>query len=281
MTALAPLETLLDASEGTTLPLTDILTSLYGGLRFPLKPDRQYVIANFVSTIDGVVSLGDPAYTGGSEISGQSKHDRLVMGILRAVADVVIVGAGTLRDVPGHLWTAEHIYAAFSTEFQNVRKILGKPPAPLNVIVTSSGEVATSLPVFKSGKVPARIITTLAGKKVLDQRALSGHVGISVIGEEGPISARAILDDVSDIAPGGIILVEGGPVLVGCFLEEKCLDELFLTFAPQIAGRSSEVKRPGLVSGKIFSPDKPLWASLVSLKRFESHLFLRYSFSGK
>ena len=39
-----------------------------------------------------------------------NQHDRMVMGVLRAVADIVIVAAGTLRSVPKHLWTAEHAY---------------------------------------------------------------------------------------------------------------------------------------------------------------------------
>jgi riboflavin biosynthesis pyrimidine reductase len=75
-----------------------------------------------------------------------------------------------------------------------------------------------------------------------------------------------------------VVLVEGGPHLMGDFFAEGLLDELFLTLAPQVAGRDGHSERPGFVSGKTFAPDKPLWGTLVSAKRGGSHLFLRYSF---
>jgi hypothetical protein len=61
-------------------------------------------------------------------------------------------------------------------------------------------------------------------------------------------------------------------------LAERCLDELFLTLAPQIAGRAEGTNRPSLVSGKIFAPEDPIWATLVTAKRAGSHLFFRYAF---
>jgi riboflavin biosynthesis pyrimidine reductase len=66
---------------------------------------------------------------------------------------------------------------------------------------------------------------------------------------------------------------------MGDFFAEQVLDELFLTMAPQIAGRNGQVERPGLVMGKRFAPEQPLWGTLVSVKRAESHLFLRYAFT--
>jgi len=78
-----------------------------------------------------------------------------------------------------------------------------------------------------------------------------------------------------------VILVEGGPQLMGDFFAGELLDELFLTLAPQIAGRDAEIERPGLVAGKRFAPEHPLWGTLVSIKRGGSHLFLRYAFTTK
>ena len=98
----APLETLYDAAEGCPLPLPPELATLYGRLTFPLIQGRPYVIANFVTTLDGIVSLGVPGQEGGAEISGFNQHDRMVMGLLRAVADAVVVGAGTPRASPRH-----------------------------------------------------------------------------------------------------------------------------------------------------------------------------------
>jgi len=83
---------------------------------------------------------------------------------------------------------------------------------------------------------------------------------------------------VSHAQQSEIILVEGGPQLMGDFFAEKYLDELFLTLAPQIAGRDGNSERPGLVTGKRFAPEHPLWGTLIGVKRSESHLFLRYAF---
>jgi riboflavin biosynthesis pyrimidine reductase len=77
-----------------------------------------------------------------------------------------------------------------------------------------------------------------------------------------------------------LCLVEGGPHLIGSLFADKCLDELFLTLAPQIAGRDESVKRPGLAEGQLFAPQHPLWGRLASLKRAGSHLFLRYAFDN-
>jgi hypothetical protein len=60
-------------------------------------------------------------------------------------------------------------------------------------------------------------------------------------------------------------------------IAERCLHELFLTLAPQIAGRDNTSERPGIVKGQLFAPLDPRWSRLVSVKRAESHLFLRYA----
>ena len=110
MSTLDPLETLYELPQGADLPLPSALASLYGRLQFPIQPHRPYVIGNFVTSVDGVVALNDSDQSGGGEISGFNQQDRMVMGLLRAVADAVIVGAGTFRSARQHLWTAGHIY---------------------------------------------------------------------------------------------------------------------------------------------------------------------------
>src|SRR5215472_13893751 len=145
---LDPLEALYDAPAGLEIALPPQLAEYYGRLEFPAYQDRPHVIANFVTTLDGVVALDAPGHGGGGEISGNSAQDRAVMGILRAVADAVIVGAGTLRSVPRHLWTAEHIYPSLAGSYSALRASLGKGEPPLNVIVTARGDVDLNLPVF-------------------------------------------------------------------------------------------------------------------------------------
>jgi len=280
MNALDPLETFYDASQGVDLTLPPALASLYGRLAFLSHSGRPSVIGNFVTTLDGVVSLNVPGQSGGGSISGQNAHDRMVMGVLRAVADVVIVGAGTLRDSLQHVWTAAHIYPPLSDAYGQLRAALGKSEPPLNVIVTASGAIDLSLRLFQSGEVPVLIVTTQEGAQRIREHVLPQLVQIEAVQQAGAISARRILEAVSVVRQSDIVLLEGGPQLIGKFFAEGCLDELFLTLAPQVAGRDRSSERPGLVEGQRFAPEHPLWGTLMSVKRVENHLFLRYAFDG-
>lgn len=290
---LAPLETLYDAASGETMPLQTELASLYGLFRLPTHTGRPHIIGNFVTTLDGVVALNTPDHMSGGAISGNNAHDRLVMGLLRAVADAIVVGAGTLRSVPDHRWTAPYIYPTLAGEYQALRSRLGKPPAPLNVIVTAHGEIESHLPVFRSREVPVLIVTTAAGMPRIRERNFPEWVQVVQFGtadDQGAksteVGAWAILEAVCQVGqvdaegrPCKTILVEGGPKLMSRFFVEHCLDELFLTLAPQVAGRDDATKRPGFVDGKRFAPEHPVWGTVVSVRRGGSHLFLRYTFA--
>jgi riboflavin biosynthesis pyrimidine reductase len=255
------------------------LARLYGRLRMPLPRSHPHVFSNFVTTLDGVVSLNAKGHASGADISGFSAQDRMVMGLLRAVADVVIVGSGTLGADRRHVWTGEAIFPELADEYRWLRKALGKRGPPLNVIVSGSGGVDLLLPVFASGKVPALIVTTTAGAKRLRKQRAPDSVEIRAIRRRASaIPASAILDEVCRVSPGKLILVEGGPRLLGDFYAERLVDEQFLTLAPQIAGRDAGDGRPGLVMGKSFAPRNALWGSLIDVRRGSSHLFLRYSF---
>ena len=281
MNAQTPLESLFDVVRGAALPLPPDLAHLYGRLAFPPHPGRAYVIGNFVTTLDGVVALNETGRVGGGDISGFNQYDRMVMGLLRAVADAVIVGAGTLRSVSKHRWTAQYIYPPLAGMYQQLRTSLGKPTPPLNVIVTARGAVDLDLPVFQSGEMPVLLVTNTQGEERIRAQHLPPSVQLSAVQSSGHLSAQAILHEVNRVRQCEVILVEGGPQLMGDFFAEQALDELFLTLAPQIAGRDEEVKRPGLVMGKLFAPEDPRWGTLVSVKRGGSHLFLRYAFETK
>jgi riboflavin biosynthesis pyrimidine reductase len=278
MQDLTPLETLFEPEGGNALPLPPDLATLYGRLHLPAHPGRFYVISNFVTTLDGVVALNEPGHADGGDISGFNQHDRMVMGLLRAIADVVIVGAGTLRSVPRHRWTAQYIYPPQADAYQQLRISLGKSGPPLNVIVTARGEVDLNLPVFQSGEVPVLLVTTTHGAERIRAEHLPPSVQVSALQSAGSLSTQAILQAANRVCQSDVILVEGGPQLLGDFLAEQALDELFLTLAPQIAGRDEQVGRLGLVMGKRFGPAHPLWGTLISVKRGRSHLFLRYAF---
>ncbi len=276
---LAPLETLFETKGGTTLPLPRKLARLYGRLRMPLPRSHPHVFSNFVTTLDGVVSLNVKGHASGADISGFSTQDRMVMGLLRAIADVIIIGSGTLSADRRHVWTAAAIFPELADDYLRLSQALGKSGTPLNVIVSGSGEIDLRLPVFASSEVPALIVTTSAGARRLRNQHVPDAVEIRAIHRGArAIPARAILDAVCPAPRGKLVLVEGGPRLLGDFYAAHLVDEQFLTLAPQIAGRDDGDRRLSLVMGKAFAPANPLWGTLSDARRGSRHLFLRYSF---
>ena len=135
-----------------TLP--DELTRLYGRLGFA----ERVVYSNFVSSLDGVVTLGS-GVSAGSVISGKNPADRFLMGLLRACADAVVIGVGTLRATPGHLWTPAHVFPDYATEFASLRSTLGRRPEPRLVILSNRGELDFDHPALKG----ALVLTTKDG----------------------------------------------------------------------------------------------------------------------
>ncbi len=282
MNSPSPLELLFDADHGTDLPLPPELSALYGRLGFPARSSRPYIISNFVSTIDGVVALEAPGKAIGDIISGSNEHDSAVMGLLRSIADVVIVGAGTLRASPRHIWTAEHIFPALASAYNSLRKKIAETPTPLNVVVTARANIDPSMPLFQSGKAQVLIITTKLGEERVKKMGMPAWVQVIAPRDAGHLTAREMFEAIAVVRPSSkIILVEGGPHLMGDLFVEGWMDELFLTLAPQVAGQARFAERWGVVAQRIFAPDNPLWGSLVSVKRESSHLFLRYAFDRR
>ena len=276
--ALAPLlvaDLPADRRRGDDLPPG--LASRYGGqLAIPLRADRPTVVGNFVSTLDGVVSYNTAEAAGGGEISGFFEPDRFVMGLLRALADAVVIGAGTLRAAPEERWTPQFIHPPSASEFAALRARLGLSPQPRTVIVTASGAIDLDRPGLADPGVPVAIITTDAGARRLGTP--SGHVDVHSLGDE--VRPGAMLDALAD-AGASVVLCEGGPHLFGQLLEAGLVDELFLTLAPQVAGRAPAVPRLGLVEERAFSVAGAPWARLVDLRHAGDHLFTRYRFNGE
>jgi riboflavin biosynthesis pyrimidine reductase len=279
---LGPLETLFETRRGAVLPLTPKLARLYGCLRMPRPRARPHVISNFVTTLDGIVSLQVKGHSGGGDISGFNAQDRMVMGLLRAIADVVIVGAGALNADRRHVWTAATIFPELAAAYRQLREAMGKRGTPLNVVVSGNGKLDLRLPVFASGAVSALIVTTANGAKRLRRQRVPDSVGIRAIrGSGSVIPAAAILNAVCRASAGNLILVEGGPTLLGDFYAQRLIDEQFLTLAPQIAGREVGDGRLGLVMGKTFAPRDARWGTLIDVRRGKSHLFLRYAWRSR
>src|ERR1700730_6761109 len=129
--------------------------TIYGrSLRFPTRPG-PHVVANFVSTIDGVVS----------PVSGRHPGDRFRLAMLRAAADVVMIGAGTLRASVGHQWTVASVAGSHLEALREYRTALGRAsdPAPL-VVVTGRGTLPPDVAPTQPQTEPI-VLTTAAGAR--------------------------------------------------------------------------------------------------------------------
>lgn len=261
--------------RGGDLPAT--LRARYGSdLSIPLRADRPTTIVNFVSTLDGVVSYNTPEAGGGGEISGHFEPDRFVMGLLRALADVVLVGAGTVRAAPGGTWTPRSVHPASDAEFRELRERLGLPPNPITAIVTGSGSIDLGHTGLSDPAIEVMVITTDAGEALLRRQAVPDHVALWSTGAR--VEARSVLAALASRC-AEVVLCEGGPHLLGQLLRADLVDELFLTIAPQLAGRSRSIARLSLVEGSAFHVADAPWARLADLRRAGDHLFARYRLS--
>jgi hypothetical protein len=141
----SPLTVLYQLAGLPAWPLPPVLAGLYGG---DLGFRQPCVYANFVASIDGVTALGPEYPSSGSAISGHAPADRFVMGLLRACADVVLIGAGTLRATPGHRWTPAHVCPAAADSYAAFRRGLGRDGDPLLAVVTARGDVLAAHPAL-------------------------------------------------------------------------------------------------------------------------------------
>jgi riboflavin biosynthesis pyrimidine reductase len=276
--------TLIDCDqEFTESTLPQELRELYDGdLHFPRSAaERPFVIANFVSTLDGVVSYGIKDKSGGSTISGSDRADRFIMGLLRASADAVMVGAGTVHEVSAKsLWTPEYTYPDAKHLYAEYRiKALHKPEYPVLVVVSGSGRLELERAIFRTPAMRTVVITTSAGRDELTRRGATtqGSVEIHTLNSsDGSIAPSAILQLLQSQFGVKTLLHEGGPTLFGQFLAAEAVDELFLTMSPQIAGRKGDATRPGVVQGVEFVPDSAPWFQMLSVKQRAGYLYTRY-----
>jgi riboflavin biosynthesis pyrimidine reductase len=228
------------------------------------------VYGNFVSSVDGIVALESGAAPSGGIISGRNPADRFVMGLLRAYADAVLVGAGTVRAEGGKaLWTPDFIFPDAADDFKELRHSLKMDVSPRLVIVTARGDLDPKERALGAG---ALVLTTDAGLDRLHGR-LPSATNIRSLSSGSALDLKTILEALR--ADGfKTILTEGGPKLFGQLLMDGLVDELFLTVSPSLVGREGD-QSFGLVQGVDFGRH-PKWSRLLSVRRHESHLFLRY-----
>ena len=246
-------------------------------LQFPDSP-RPYVIANFVASIDGIASLGLTDGTDSTTLGGSSRTDRYLMALLRASADAVVIGAGTLRATPGHQWTPASVAGDDAAEIKayRVERTGAAEPPPL-VVVSLSGDLPAHLALDQPA-TSVMIVTSSEGAP----RARRAHPLASVVeaGETTELSGTAVVAAVTRALGPGLFLCEGGPSLFGRLLADHMVNELFLTISPRIAGRDHNQPRAGVVDGWAAAPAALPRAAIESVRRSGDHLFLRYRFKG-
>jgi riboflavin biosynthesis pyrimidine reductase len=262
-----PFDVLADDTGGQpVVPLPPELSAIYGG---ELRLAEDCVFANFVATLDGVVAI--PAVPNSNAlIAGDNDADRFLMGILRALADVVLVGAGVLRASPKGTWRAENIYPPAADAYAELRARLGLPPAPEIAVLCGFGHIDPGHPVLRGRAV---VLTSDRGASRLEGALPESAVVVS-LGRQLRFTGEAII--------GGLrarghrrILSEAGPHTFGTLLRSQQVDELFLTTSPFLAGEAGEGSRFRLVEGADLVPLVE-WRPL-SLRRHGAHLFSRYA----
>ncbi|MDO8618766.1 MAG: RibD family protein [Candidatus Daviesbacteria bacterium] len=165
-----------------------------------------------------------------------SEQDREVLHELRAQADCLIHGKNLAKEF-GQIT----LNSLNKPEFKKMRTDLGKNP-----------------------KLPYYIVTDHAEN-------LPNLTGVKIVGSD----LQKLSEDLYEQGFENI-LVEGGPTLLGSFLKENLMDEIFLTIAPKIVGNL-----PGqtltMVEGYLFPADQVKKLELISVQNINSELFLRYS----
>ena len=264
-----PFDVLLEETGLPPVELPAELARLHGGA---IGFADSSVYANFVATLDGVVAI--PSLPRSNElVAGDNDADRFLMGVLRALADVVLIGAGVLRESQRSTWRAEQIYPPASDAYTNLRASLGLPTTPEIAILCGWGHVDPEHPVLRER---ALVLTSDRGASRLEGR-LPDRAEVVSLGRPLRFTGTTIIDALR--ARGHRrILSEAGPHTFGTLLEAQVVDELFLTTSPFLAGDAGPGSRLHLVESADLLP--PVSARLTSIRRHGDHLFSRYALGG-
>ena len=123
-------------------------------------PDGRWLRANMVSSADGAANLD------GASAGLSSDTDRRLFALLRALSDVIIVGAATVRDravqagQDGELW-------------RHLRD--GRPPTPPIAVVTARLDLDPDSPLITAAPAYARTIVITTAQAPADRRDRAGQ----------------------------------------------------------------------------------------------------------
>jgi riboflavin biosynthesis pyrimidine reductase len=238
--------------EPDTAPLSDAdVVDLYA----PTERDRPSTRVNFVSSLDGAATLD-----GLSEgLSGPD--DKLVFGILRMLCDVLVVGAGTVRN-------EKYRAVRLSPERRAWRVEHGLAEYPTLVVVSGALDLDPAHPALADAPVRPAVLTC-AASPVEGRRALGAVADVLVHGD-GTVDLGAGL---AELRGRGLVQVlsEGGPHLLGALTAEDLVDELCLTLSPLLTGPGA-----GRITAGLATPE----ARKLALKHVlssDGQLLLRYA----
>lgn len=217
-----------------------------------LRSDGPVLRVNFVSSVDGAVT--HDGRSGGLSDDADKRHFEL----LRRVCDVVLVGAGTVRDEG---------YGAMrvSVESARWRVANGLPEHPVFAIVTGSLNLDPGSDIFT--KAPVRPIVFTTSRGAVRAAEFEASADVVVAGSE-LVHGPAI---VSALHERGLrsILCEGGPHLFGSLLADAAVDELFLTVSPTLEAGGAARITAGVLPASVR-------LTLASVLSSGSTLLLRY-----
>lgn len=190
---------------------------------YPDDVQRSWVRANFISSLDG----GATAAGRSGGLAGPG--DRALFGLLRTLADVVVIGAGTVR-------IENYGGARLSAAQRQDRQARGQSEVPQLAIVTNSGQLDRDMRVFTDTEVPPLVLTCTASATPTRQ-ALAGAAEVLDCSARDPNRVDdAIALQVLAARGQRRVLTEGGPTLLSSLIENQLLDELCLTIAPCVVG---------------------------------------------
>ncbi len=215
------------------------------------RDDRPFLYLNMVSSADGRAT-----FEGRTEGLG-SEADTLLLTELRALADAVLVGTGTVR--------AEG-YGRMVRNAERVarREAAGLAPTPTAVLISRSFEIAWDAGLFAAADQPVIVYTGRGGTPP------EVAAPVEVVRLEDPTPRTAL----ADLRARGVrsLLCEGGPTLNSALLEAGVVDELFLTLTPLISGEPDALR---IVEGE--GLPAPVQLTLEWALRHDEELFLRYA----
>jgi len=193
------------------------------------------------------------------------------MGLLRACADAVLVGSGTMLASPNGTWRPERVYPQAAEGFAELRRRRGRPEWPTVAFVTSGSSFDPTHPALEQ-----QAIEGAAGGDERDSRPrVPAASEVVAVNDGEQVDLRQALSSLRERGHS-LILSEGGPRLFTSLLASRLADELFLTTSPVLAGRAVQT-RLQLVEGVELLPDATVAARLLSVRRHRDHLFLRYA----